>query len=142
MIRYASVKAPDAPLRARLHELARDRLTFGYPRLHVLLRREGWTVNRKRVYRLYREEGLSLTRKRPRRRKAAMVRPVRPTTVAANQRWAVDFMHDVLASGQKIRVFTPATPDKVLSKMQHVAIALSSSHRSCSVALCGALYDE
>ena len=49
MIRYASVSAPDAPLRARLHELARDRLTFGYPRLHVLLKREGWTVNRKRV---------------------------------------------------------------------------------------------
>ena len=106
MIRYASVKAPDAPLRARLHELARDRLTFGYPRLHVLLTREGWTVHRTRVYRLYREEGLSLTRTRPRRRKAAMLRPVRPTTVAANQRWAMDFMHDVLASGQKIRVFT------------------------------------
>jgi putative transposase len=106
LIRYASARAPDAPLRARLHELARDRLTFGSPRLHVLLRREGWAVNRTRVYRLYREEGLSLTRTRPRRRKAAMVRPVRPTTVAANQRWAMDCMHDVLASGQQIRVFT------------------------------------
>ena len=49
MIRYASVRAPDAPLHARLHELARDRLTFGYPRLHVLLKREGWAVNRTRV---------------------------------------------------------------------------------------------
>lgn len=106
VIRYASVKAPDAPLRARLHELARDRITFGYPRLHVLLRREGWAVNRKRVYRLYREEGLSLTRRRPRRRKAARTRPVRAATAAVNQRWAMDFMHDVLATGQKIRVFT------------------------------------
>ena len=29
---------------------------FGYPRIHVLLQREGWRVNRKRVYRLYRLE--------------------------------------------------------------------------------------
>jgi putative transposase len=63
-------------------------------------------VNHKRIYRLYREEGLSLTRKRPRRRKSAAVRPPREITTAANQRWAMDFMHDVLASGQKICVFT------------------------------------
>jgi putative transposase len=63
-------------------------------------------VNHKRIDRLYREEGLSLTRKRPRRRKSAAVRPPREITTAANQRWAMDFMHDVLASGQKIRVFT------------------------------------
>lgn len=106
MIRYQSVKPPQAPLRERLHELARDRLSYGYQRLHVLLRREGWPVNHKRVYRLYREEGLSLTRKRPRRRKMATTRPVRAATAGANERWAMDFMHDVLASGQKIRVFT------------------------------------
>jgi transposase InsO family protein len=48
----------------------------------------------------------AIARKRPRRRKAAMGRPVGPTTVAANQRWAMDFMHGVLASGPKICVFT------------------------------------
>ena len=80
----------------------RDALGAVAPRLHALPKREGWAVNRKRVYRLFREEGLSLMRKRPRRRKAATVRPVRPTTVTANQSWAMDFMHDVLASGQKI----------------------------------------
>jgi len=106
MIRYESVRPSQEPLRARLHELARDRISFGYLRLHVMLRREGWMVNHKRIDRLYREEGLSLTRKRPRRRKSAAVRPPREITTAANQRWAMDFMHDVLASGQKIRVFT------------------------------------
>ena len=40
------------------------RVRYGYRRIHVLLRREGWPVNIKRVYRLYREEGLSLRYKR------------------------------------------------------------------------------
>ncbi len=68
MIRYQSTRPPQEPLRARLHELARDRISFAYLRLHVMLRREGWIVSHKRVYRLYRQEGLSLTRKRPRPR--------------------------------------------------------------------------
>ena len=39
-----------------LRELAATRVRYGYRRLHILLRREGWQVNAKRVYRLYREE--------------------------------------------------------------------------------------
>jgi putative transposase len=52
----------------RLRELAQVRPRFGYLRLHVMLRRAGWVVNRKRVRRIYREEGLSvrLTRRRKR----------------------------------------------------------------------------
>jgi putative transposase len=106
LLTYRSICPSQAPLRQRLRELAKDRLSFGYQRLHVLLKREGWTVNHKRVLRLYREEQLSLTRKRPRRRKMAVTRPVRESTTSANERWAMDFMHDVLASGQKIRIFT------------------------------------
>lgn len=49
----------NAALRARLRELADQRRRFGSPRLHVLLRREGWAINHKRVERLYGEEGLS-----------------------------------------------------------------------------------
>ena len=42
----------------RLRELAASRVRYGYRRLTVLLKREGWNVNAKRVYRLYTEEGL------------------------------------------------------------------------------------
>jgi transposase InsO family protein len=42
----------------RSRELAMARPRFGYQRIHVLLRREGWAINRKRVHRLYRLEGL------------------------------------------------------------------------------------
>lgn len=39
----------DGVLRDRLKALAQERRRFGYRRLHVLLRREGHTVNKKRV---------------------------------------------------------------------------------------------
>jgi len=53
------------------------RVSYGYRRITVLLRREGWRVNAKRTYRLYREEGLGVRRKRPKRRRNAMARQVR-----------------------------------------------------------------
>ena len=68
MIRYRRRRPDDADLRERLRDLADARRRFGYRRLHVLLRREGWTVNRKKTQRLYREEGLSVRRRRGRKR--------------------------------------------------------------------------
>ncbi len=54
---YQSVADEQAELRIRLKDLAQARVSYGYRRLHIMLRREGWQVNHKRVYRLYREEG-------------------------------------------------------------------------------------
>ncbi len=65
-VRYNSVKTDVPALRARINDIAATRVRYGYPRIHVLLRREGWVVNRKRVYRIYREEGLSMRLKRVR----------------------------------------------------------------------------
>jgi putative transposase len=65
MIRYASVKPDDAPIRRRLHELAKDRPSFGAKRLHVMLRRDGLKTNHKKSHRLYIEEGLPLKPRRP-----------------------------------------------------------------------------
>ncbi len=56
-MRYRSQARDQSPLRQRIKELAAVRVRYGYRRIHVLLRREGWKVNAKRVYRLYREEG-------------------------------------------------------------------------------------
>jgi putative transposase len=77
-VRYESVADPQVAFRLRLHDLATSRVAYGYRRLYILLRREGWQVNHKRVYRLYREEDLAMRRKRPRRRVAAAVRELRP----------------------------------------------------------------
>jgi putative transposase len=105
VVRYRSVKPNDSPVRRRLHELAASRLSYGVRRLHVLLRRDGLRINLKKVRRLYLEEGLQLKRRR-RRRRAATVRQVRTLPQHVDERWAMDFMHDTLATGQTIRVFT------------------------------------
>lgn len=57
---YKSRKKPQEPLRRRLREIAATHVRYGYRRLTVLLRREGWKVNAKRVYRLYDEENLKV----------------------------------------------------------------------------------
>lgn len=92
----------DDSLRERLMSLAREKPRFGYRRLHVLLERAGECVNHKRVHRVYREAGLALRRKK----RKHCVRQHTPLGVytAANQEWALDFVHDVLASGRSIRV--------------------------------------
>ena len=74
----------------RLKELAATRVHYGYRRLHILLRREGWDVNAKRVYRLYREEQLSLRTKTPKRRVSWRTRVDRPEATRISDCWAMD----------------------------------------------------
>ena len=89
-------------LRQRLRALAEERRRWGCPLLYQLIRREGWRVNHKRVERLYREEGLSLRRHR-RRKRLSHLRVVRQAPAAANQAWALDFVHDRLLDGRGFR---------------------------------------
>jgi putative transposase len=91
-----------ARLRERLRALAGERHRFGYRRLHELLRREGWQVNRKLVERLYREEKLAI-RRRGRQKRGVGSMAGHWCPIAANQRWSLDFTEDCLASGRKFR---------------------------------------
>lgn len=90
----------------RLRQLAAKHVGYGYQRLHILLRREGWPVNHKRVYRLYREDQLCLRKKPPRRRVACRKREDRPTATRKNECWSMDFVSDQLYDGRRIRVLT------------------------------------
>lgn len=105
LLQYAPRPDRNAALRARLKELAEARRRFGSPRLHVLLKREGWVVNHKRVERLYRQEGLSLRRKR-RRKHASQLRVVLPSSTRINERWSMDFVTDSLTNGRRFRSLT------------------------------------
>lgn len=49
-------RVDDVKLGDRMKAIAHERRRFGYRRLHVLLRREGYVVNHKRLFRMYREE--------------------------------------------------------------------------------------
>lgn len=100
--RYRSRRGDEAPLRARLRDLAAQRPRYGYRRLYILLRREGIAVNHKKVQRLYREEGLAVRRKK-RKRVAQVSRQPRPVPERRNERWSMDFMQDTLADGRCFR---------------------------------------
>ena len=73
--RYRPRRDPQTELRMRLRDLAAVRVRYGYRRLHVLLRREGWPVNHKRTYRLYAEEGLAIRSKQGSRTAPRQERP-------------------------------------------------------------------
>jgi putative transposase len=102
-VRYRSRRPDDIKLRQRLRALAHERRRFGYRRLHVLLRREGFVVNHKRLFRLYREERLVVRRRGGRKRalgtRAPMLVPQHP-----NDRWSLDFVADQFIDGRRLRI--------------------------------------
>ena len=104
-LRYTSCRPLQEALRSRLRELAATHVRYGYRRLTVLLRREGWAVNAKRVYRLYDEENLkvrSVERKKISRRQRVAQAPAG----GPNQCWSADFVSDKLADGRSYRILT------------------------------------
>src|SRR6516225_7270404 len=97
------MSAPPVIRAQRLRALAHERRRFGYPRLHVLLRREGFIVNHKRLFRIYREERLLVRRRGGRKRalgtRAPMLIPEWP-----NDRWSLDFVADQFIDGRRLRI--------------------------------------
>lgn len=88
-----------------MKEIAEQRRRFGCRRVHILLKREGLVVNHKRTERLYKEEKLAL-RIRKRKKLAAQGRVKIEKPTKPNQLWAMDFMHDALHNGRKLRFLT------------------------------------
>ncbi len=104
--RYRSTAPDQAALRMRIREIAAVRVRYGYFRIYILLRREGWRVNHKRVYRIYRQEGLSMRIKRRRRHVSAAYREGRLQPERANDSWSMDFVSDSLFDGRRLRALT------------------------------------
>ncbi len=104
--RHISKQDGQAELRMRIREIAAVRVRYGYRRICVLLRREGWTVNYKRVYRLYCDEGLNLRAKRPKRRVSSAHRVERTAASTINECWSMDFVSDSLFNGRRFRALT------------------------------------
>lgn len=101
--RYQSTRSDDTELRKRLVELSAERRRFGYRRLHILLKREGWELNWKKLYRLYKEEKLTV-RKRGGRKRALGTRAPMAIPQDRNQRWSLDFVSDTLVDGRRFRI--------------------------------------
>lgn len=85
-------RSPDtSTLKLRMRDLAAARVRYGYRRIHVLLRRDGWVLNHKKVYRLYKLENLSLRLKKTKKR-VSRLHVVQPPALSPNEGWSLDFM--------------------------------------------------
>jgi putative transposase len=102
---YKSRKKSQEPLIRRLREMASTHVRYGYRRLTVLLRREGWKVSAKRVYRLYDEENLKV-RSTERKKIARRQRVPQAQARGPNHCWSADFVSDKLSDGRTIRILT------------------------------------
>jgi putative transposase len=102
---HQSRRDPQTALKMRLRELAASRVRFGYRRLTVMLRREGWAVNAKRVYRLYTADGLAV-RTKVHKKIARRARVPAPAATRPNEKWSMDFVAARLLDGRWFRVLT------------------------------------
>lgn len=103
---YTSVRAErDAPVLEAMKRLAAQYPRYGYRRIRIFLRREGFSMSRHRAHRLWQLAGLQLPARRRRRRVAcSRPRPIPPA--AANHVWAYDFVFDACANGRGLKCLT------------------------------------
>ena len=105
LLKYMARKRRDeAKLVRKIHALAIRNGRYGYRRITVLLRREGWKVNRKRVHRIWKAEGLSLPLRRPRRRRIGPAGEIVNKAKYPNHVWSYDFVEDRTERGGKLRI--------------------------------------
>jgi putative transposase len=103
---YASKReVTDAPVVAKMRELAKQFPRYGYRMIQLLLERQGMHMSVERAHRLWRSAGLQVPRKRPRRR-IATGRPRPQAPSAPNHVWAIDFVFDTCADGRQIKCLT------------------------------------
>lgn len=102
-MRYEAEPDRDVELRKRLKELAEQRRRSGCQMFHAIAKREGLVINHKRTERIYKEEGLSLTIRR-RKKRASGARAEIPRAERRNELWGLDFLHDSMGNGRKLRI--------------------------------------
>ena len=102
-VRYQSRRGDDADLRDAIKRVSKERRRFGYRRIHVMVAREGFTVNHKKLRRIYREEKLQVRRRGGRKRALGTRKPLLLPN-GPNQRWSLDFVSDAFTDGRRFRI--------------------------------------
>lgn len=122
-LRYRSrLIARDAPIIDAMRRLSVRYPRYGYRRIRVFLKRQGYAMSVDRAHRLWRKAGLQVPRPRPRRRAARHgLRPIAP--LAANHVWAYDFVHDACANGQQLKCLT------IVDEWSHECLAIDVAGR-------------
>jgi len=123
-IRYRARPRKDEELRQQVRELAHQRPRFGYRRLTAVLRRQGRVINPKRVWRICKHERLGVRWKR--RRRLIHTAPPAVRATRPREEWALDFVHDWAANGQRLRALTMVDVFSRLCPEMEVATSIGS----------------
>jgi putative transposase len=99
------MKAKDAPALQRMAELSAQYPRYGYRRVAIFLRRDGYEMSFSRAHRLWRKAQLQVPKKRPRKR-ISTGRPRPKAPAGANEVWSYDFVFDTCANGQTLKCLT------------------------------------
>jgi len=118
----------DAAALARMRTLAQRYPRYGYRRIAIFLRRDGFAMSFSRAHRLWRTAKLQVPKKRLRRRVSA-TRPRPEAPSGANEVWSYDFVFDTCADGRQIKCLT-VTDEWT---RESLAIEVGSSIRSAKV---------
>jgi putative transposase len=130
-IRYEGNREEDTRHRVEIVTLATQHKRLGYRLLHGIMRNAGVVINHKRFYRIYREEKLMVRRRRRKkisRSRCPLAAPKRP-----NQRWSMDFVHDALMDGRRLKVLVVV--DDYTREALCLVVCLSMSGRGVARAL-------
>lgn len=109
--KYQPVReAADKGIIERLRKLSQQLPRFGLPRLLDQFKLRGWQINHKRLHRIYTQQHLQLCFRRKARKPMTQEKNPLALPQKQNELWAVDFMHDVLGNGRRIRIVTVVDP--------------------------------
>jgi len=127
MIRYQPQQSKlNQELTAQIKNITAENPRFGYPRVHQVIVRQGYTVNHKRTQRLYTVGGFQIKKRKPKRNRTKSVGNLL-TPSKPNQRWSMDFVHDNLVDGRSIRILTMI--DEATRECIHMEVDTSLSSR-------------
>jgi putative transposase len=102
------IRSDEAPLTARIIQLATYYGRYGYRRITEMLRRDGWKVNHKRVERIWRQEGLKVPKKQRKRGRLWLNDGscIRRQPEYKNHVWSYDFMATRTTDGRAVRMLS------------------------------------
>ena len=124
--RTPHVPDDEARLVKRMIELATEYGRYGYRRITMMLREEGWLVNPKRVYRLWRPEGLKVPQRKPKRRWLNDGSCIRFRPECRNHVWSYDFVFYRTHDGRRLRMLT------LTDEFTRECLVIESPCRRCS----------